>query len=296
MDESLLLAGGAVHDLHGPGGSLVLVLGQTILSPVELIVGAVQSLQHVVGAGHAATLSLGFLKYFSRKYFKSLKYFSYPGALEEDHVSAEDLHERVLVEGSLGEGSGDVVAVLVLILQHLPPLGVLSSHGLAQVHLGPQVVSVGLHVDLEVGVQHVHLGQDAGQVAHHGGNISLEVLEVHQELLEVLLSWLEESLSLSFVPVPEVLPGAQSAVAALEWVVVVDGAGQGLEGVVVVVDGEGQGVGVAVALDQLSEGVGRLEKVGGSRGVTTLLHGLLQSNFEVDHVTLAPASSLGKYF
>merc|ERR1711862_644962 len=128
----------------------------------------------------------------------------------------------------------------------------------------------------------------------HGGNISLEVLEVHKELLEVLLSWLEESLSLSLVPVPEVLPGAQSAVAALEWVVVVDGAGQGLEGVVVVVvDGEGQGVGVAVALDQLSEGVGRLEKVGGSRGVTTLLHGLLQSNFEVDHVTLAPASSHG---
>ena len=95
-------------------------------------------------------------------------------------------------------------------LQHVPPLGVLSSHGLAQVNLAPHVSGVGLHVNLEVVVEHVHLLHDTGQVAHLGGNVSLEVLEVHKELLEVLLSWLEESLHLSLVPaVPDASPGVK---------------------------------------------------------------------------------------
>ena len=47
--------------LEGEGGPLVLVLGHVVLGPVVVVVGAVQSLQHVVGAGHGAALVLHFL-------------------------------------------------------------------------------------------------------------------------------------------------------------------------------------------------------------------------------------------
>ena len=47
--------------LEGEGGPLVLVLGHVVLGPVVVVVGAVQSLQHVVGAGHGTALVLHFL-------------------------------------------------------------------------------------------------------------------------------------------------------------------------------------------------------------------------------------------
>ena len=112
-------------------------------------------------------------------------------------MPAKHLGQGVPVQGGLGEGPGDVVAVLVVGLEHVPPLGILAGHGLAQVNLVPHVSGVCLHVNLEIVIEHVHLLHDTGQVSHLGGNVSLEILKVSEELLEVLLSWLEESLHLS---------------------------------------------------------------------------------------------------
>ena len=183
MDELLLRSGGAVLDLHVHGGSLVLVVGEPVLGPVvPSVVAAVQGLDHVVGLSHATVVSLNLL-----------------GALEEDHVAAEDLHDGVLVEGGLREGPGDVVAIVVTVNHHLPPDGILSGKSLRKVNIVPDVLGVGLQVDLEVGVQHVHLGEDAGQSAHLGGNVVLELVKILQELSEVLLSDLNEAIGLPLV-------------------------------------------------------------------------------------------------
>ena len=183
VDEGLLRGGGAVHHLHGHGSPLVLVVGQAIRRPVEVVGAAVQSLQHVGGLGHSTAVSVHLL-----------------GALEEDHVTSEDLHDGVLVQGGLGEGPGDVVAVVVSVNQHLSPDWVLGSQGLGHVDVLPEVLSEHLQVDLVVSVEHVHLGEDAGQVAHLGGHAIFEVGEIAQELSKVLLSDLNEAISLPLVP------------------------------------------------------------------------------------------------
>ena len=82
MYEGLLRGGGAVLNLHVHGGPLVLVVGNSMLGPVvPVVVVPVQGLDHVVGTGHAAAVSLNLL-----------------GALEEDHVAPEHLHDGVLVQ------------------------------------------------------------------------------------------------------------------------------------------------------------------------------------------------------
>ena len=183
VDEFLLRCGGAVGDLHEHGGPLVLVVGDAVLGPVVVVGVSVQGLQHVVGAGHVAAVSLHL-----------------PGALEEDHVTAEHLHDGVLVQGGLGEGPGHVIAIVVAVNHHLPPDGVLSCEGLGHVNVLPEGLGVGLQVDLVVIVEHVQLAQDAGQVAHLGGHAIFEVGEIAQELSKVLLSDLNEAISLSLVP------------------------------------------------------------------------------------------------
>jgi len=274
MDEMLLGTGSSVHDLHGPGSSLILVLWKSILGPIESIVASIQSGQHIISIGHAAALGLFF-----------------PGALEEDHVSSEDLHQRVSVEGRLGPRSGNVVTILVASDQHVSPFWILASHGLGEVNLVPEISSVLLHVNLEVVVQHVHLLHDTGEVAHLAGHISLEVFEVHQEFFEILFCWLQKPLG-SFplvTVVPQVLPGTKVQVGTLEWVLGRSWGWQRLEGVVVV-DGEGQSVGVLV--QQSEDGVRGLQEA----GVVLLhatLHGLLQGDLEVYHVALAPAGGHG---
>ena len=187
MDEGLLGCGGAVHDLHGHGGPLVLVVGHAVLAPVVVVGVAVHSLQHVAGTGHAAAVRLHLL-----------------GTFEEDHVATKDLHDGVLIEGGLGEGLGDVVAVAVSIDHHLPPDRVLSGQGLGQVNILPEILGVHLQVDLVVRVQHLHLGEDAGQVAHLGGHVIFEVREVAEELSKVLLSDLNKAISLPLFPGVEV--------------------------------------------------------------------------------------------
>ena len=187
-----------------------------MLGPVVVVIPSVESLQHVIGTSHAAALGLGFLELeiMLEMVFPPNCQLTCLGALEEDHVTAKHLGQGVPVQGGLGEGPGDVVAVLVVGLEHVPPLGILAGHGLAQVNLVPHVSGVGLHVDLEVVVEHVHLLHDTGQVTHLGGNIALKVLEVSKELLEVLLSWLEKSLHLPLAPgvAPDVLPGVKFVV------------------------------------------------------------------------------------
>ena len=135
---------------------------------------------------------------------------TYLSTLEEDHVSSKDLGDWVSVEGRLRERSGNVITILVAVLKHLSPFWVLSGHGLGKVDLVPALSGVVLHVDLEVAVEQLHLLEDTGEVTHHAGNISLEVLKVHQELLEVLLGWLKKSLDLPLVSaVPKLVPGAK---------------------------------------------------------------------------------------
>ena len=184
VDKLLLRCGGAVLDLDVHGGPLVLVVGQAVLGPVvALVVVPVQSLDHVVGLGHSAAVSLHL-----------------PGALEEHHVAPEHLHDRVLVQGGLGERPGDVVAVFISVSHHLPPGWVLSGQGLGEVDLVPEVIGVALQVDLEVGVKHVHLDEDAGEGAHLGGHMILEFVEILEEFSKVLFGDLNETLSLSLAP------------------------------------------------------------------------------------------------
>merc|ERR1719458_2317456 len=113
-----------------------------------------------------------------------------------------------------------------------------------------------LQVDLQGGVQHVHLGQHTGQVANHRANVRLELVVVLEELLKLcsLVDLQDSLLSLPLAsPVEEVSPkvgplvrvavaasveklgeGAPSAVNRLRdvhpWVAGI--AGQGGEGVV----------------------------------------------------------------
>ena len=71
---------------------------------------------------------------------------------------------------------------------------------------GPDVPGKELHVDLQGRVKHVHLGQHAGQVAHLGAPVLLEVLVVIQELLHgLLLIDLQEGLGLPLSPAPLVV-------------------------------------------------------------------------------------------
>ena len=115
--------------------------------------------------------------------------------LEEDHLTAKDPFERAATEGCGGDALRDVIAVLVASGQPRSPLRILHNWGLGEVVLlvFSEVLGVLLNVDLELGGEEFHLGEDAGQVAHLGGHLPLEVSEVSQELHEVILIRLQEA-------------------------------------------------------------------------------------------------------
>merc|ERR1712018_1021495 len=107
-EEFLFIRGAVVLDHQSEASGLVLVLGQTELSEVPLI-------RDVVGVKPLLHLSQS-----------AVHLLVFISAMEEHHLATEHLLDWALVEGGLGEGLGDVVAVLVTGDQSLPPLGVLS--------------------------------------------------------------------------------------------------------------------------------------------------------------------------
>ena len=116
-------------------------------------------------------------------------------------MATKDLGDGVPVKALLGPVGGNLVAICVSSNQLLPPLGVLSSQGLPQVHLLPDVRCPQLQVHLQGRVQHVQLGEDASQVANHRANVLLELVEVLKELLKLLLFInFKESFSCSSAP------------------------------------------------------------------------------------------------
>merc|ERR1712207_26716 len=95
-EEFLFIRGAVVLDHQSEASGLVLVLGQTELSEVPLI-------RDVVGVKPLLHLSQS-----------AVHLLVFISAMEEHHLA------WALVEGGLGEGLGDVVAVLVTGDQSLP--------------------------------------------------------------------------------------------------------------------------------------------------------------------------------
>merc|ERR1719492_541935 len=170
-EEFLFIRGAVVLDHQSEASGLVLVLGQTELSEVPLI-------RDVVGV-------------------KPLLHLSQSAVHLLVFISAMDEHllDWALVEGGLGEGLGDVVAVLVTGDQSLPPLGVLSQgRGLQVKSLNlSDIFGVLLNIDLHIRSDKFHLCQDTGKVSHLGCHVTLEVGNVIQELHEVVLIHIDKS-------------------------------------------------------------------------------------------------------
>ena len=124
-------------------------------------------------------------------------------------MATKDLGDGVPVKALLGPVGGNLVAICVSSNQLLPPLGVLSSQGLLQVQLLPDVRCIRLQVHLQGRVQHVQLGEDASQVANHRANVCLELVVILKELLKLrsLVDLKEALLGLPLAPpVEEVGP------------------------------------------------------------------------------------------
>merc|ERR1711978_600555 len=95
-NKFLLFASSLSLNLDSQSCSLILVCWEAILSPVEGGVISIQGLDPVIHLSLVATLLL---------YFCS--------AFEEDHVTAEHLSDRVLLQSLFREGLCDGVAVSV---------------------------------------------------------------------------------------------------------------------------------------------------------------------------------------
>merc|ERR1719411_1224026 len=176
-EEFLFIRGAVVLDHQSEASGLVLVLGQTELSEVPLI-------RDVVGVKPLLHLSQS-----------AVHLLVFISAMEEHHLATEHLLDWALVEGGLGEGLGDVVAVLVAGDQSLPPLGVLSQGRSLEVESLDLsgVLCVLLNVDLHLGGQKLQFSQNTTQISHLGGHARLEFSEVLQELHEVVLVNIDQS-------------------------------------------------------------------------------------------------------
>merc|ERR1719383_574100 len=113
-------------------------------------------------------------------------HFHLLGTLEEDHVPAVLLGQRVPVKVLLGPVPGDAVAIRKSIHHLLKEARGGASWGVLQP--GPESLhAVELHVDVSSSVQHLHLCQYTGQVSKLGLHAMLEVHEVSHQFHLIFL-------------------------------------------------------------------------------------------------------------
>merc|ERR1719250_176303 len=146
----LCWGGRLIHHQGYQGSSLILVLWKIKLCVVKAaIILAIGSLQPSVHLSCCTTLLLDTLC-----------------TLEENMVASKDLQEWVPIKVFLGPVLSNVITVPVASNHGLPPLLVISSKSLAQIHVLPPAVCVCVHVNLEIFVKHIQLAQNTSQVAN----------------------------------------------------------------------------------------------------------------------------------
>ena len=168
--NKLLLGSGCVHhNLDGHHSLVVLVSGHVHHLHVFILVLAVVHLNVLVHLELDAVHHFGLL-----------------GALKEDHVSAVLLGQGMTVQGLLGPGSGNIMAVGEAVRHLTNESAILTGRALAH-HLGEAVVAEEVHVDLTGSVQHLHLCEDTAQVGKLGHHALLKLHHVLHKFILVFL-------------------------------------------------------------------------------------------------------------